>query len=79
MNTLMCGLAAGLFSVDKLRIWISDRGPSQNFLSRGVTVLLTALSTHALRGLTLLTSAYSIVVGTIFLLGAADKLPSLTG
>jgi hypothetical protein len=79
MNTLMCGLAAGLFSVDKLRIWISDRGPSQNFLSRGVTALLTALSTHALRGLTLLTSAYSIVVGTIFLLGAADKLPSLTG
>jgi len=79
MNTLMCGLAAGLFSVDKLRIWISDRGPSQNFLSRGVTALLTALSTHAVRGLTLLTSAYSIVVGTIFLLGAADKLPSLTG
>jgi hypothetical protein len=32
-----------------------------------------------MRGLTLLTSAYSIVVGTIFLLGAADKLPSLTG
>jgi hypothetical protein len=44
-----------------------------------VTALLTTLSTHALRGLTLLTSAYSIVVGTIFLLGAADKLPSLTG
>jgi high-affinity nickel-transport protein len=34
---------------------------------------------NALRGLTLLTSAYSIVVGTIFLMGAADKLPSLTG
>jgi hypothetical protein len=34
---------------------------------------------HALRSLTLLTSAYSIVVGTIFLLGVADKLPSLTG
>jgi len=33
----------------------------------------------ALRALTLVTSAYSIVVGTIFLLGAADKLPSLTG
>jgi hypothetical protein len=31
------------------------------------------------RALTLLTSAYSIVVGAIFLLGAADKLPSLTG
>jgi high-affinity nickel permease len=34
---------------------------------------------HALRSLTLLTSAYSIIVGTIFLLGVADKLPSLTG
>jgi hypothetical protein len=33
----------------------------------------------ALRALTLLTSTYSIVVGTIFLFGAADKLPSLTG
>jgi high-affinity nickel permease len=33
----------------------------------------------ALKALTLLTSTYSIVVGTIFLFGAADKLPSLTG
>ena len=33
----------------------------------------------ALRALTLATSTYSIVVGMIFLLGAADKLPSLTG
>jgi high-affinity nickel permease len=39
----------------------------------------TLTKPHALRGLTLLTSAYSIVVGTIFLLGAADRLPSLTG
>jgi high-affinity nickel permease len=31
------------------------------------------------RALTLLTSTYSIVVGAIFLFGAADKLPSLTG
>lgn len=34
---------------------------------------------QALRGLTLLTSVYSIVVGSIFLIGAADRLPSLTG
>jgi len=34
---------------------------------------------YALRTLTLLTSAYSIIVGGIFLWGAADKLPSLTG
>lgn len=33
----------------------------------------------ALRALTLATSAYSIVVGMIFLLGSAAKLPSLTG
>lgn len=40
---------------------------------------VTIASPNALRGLTLLTSAYSIVVGSIFLFGAADKLPSLTG
>lgn len=33
----------------------------------------------ALRALTLITSAYSIFVGTIFLLGSAGRLPSLTG
>ncbi len=33
----------------------------------------------ALRALTLLTSAYSIIVGAVFLFGVADKLPSLTG
>ncbi len=33
----------------------------------------------ATRALSLLTSAYSIVVGAIFLLGSASKLPSLTG
>ena len=39
----------------------------------------TLASPNALRALTLLTSAYSIVVGAIFLLGSAAKLPSLTG
>jgi len=33
----------------------------------------------AMRALTLATSAYSIVVGMIFLLGAAEKLPTLRG
>jgi cytochrome c biogenesis protein CcdA len=81
MNTLMCALATGLFSLDKLRGWLAKSrvGTSPNFFSRAVTRGLTFVSAHALRGLTLLTSAYSIVVGTIFLLGAADKLPSLTG
>jgi hypothetical protein len=40
---------------------------------------MTVVSANAVPGLTLLTSAYSIVVGTIFLLGSAAKLPSLTG
>jgi len=79
MNTLMCGLAAGLFSLDKLRTWTAPAGASQNAFSRALAGVLSLVSAHALRGLTLLTSAYSIVVGTIFLLGAADKLPSLTG
>jgi len=39
----------------------------------------TVARPNALRAVTLLTSAYSIVVGTIFLFGSADKLPSLTG
>jgi len=34
---------------------------------------------HAMRALTLLTSGYSIVVGVIFLMGSANRLPSLTG
>ena len=34
---------------------------------------------NALRALTLVTSAYSIIVGAIFLLGSADRLPSITG
>lgn len=39
----------------------------------------TLASPNALRALTLATSAYSIFVGAIFLLGSAAKLPSLSG
>ncbi len=78
MNTLMCAVAAGLFSADKLLTWMSPAG-SQNPFSRTVGPVLSAVSAHAIGGLTLLTSAYSIVVGAIFLLGSAGKLPSLTG
>lgn len=39
----------------------------------------TLAKPQALRALTLLTSVYSIVVGAIFLVGAANRLPSLTG
>jgi hypothetical protein len=79
MNTLMCALAAGLFSVDKLRRWIGPVDKARGLGSRTAASLLNGISTYGLRSLTALTSAYSIVVGMIFLLGAADKLPSLTG
>jgi hypothetical protein len=78
MNTLMCGVAAGLFSADKVLTWLSPAG-SQNPFSRALGSVVNAVRPHALGGLTLLTSAYSIVVGAIFLLGSAGKLPSLTG
>ena len=79
MNTLMCAVATGLFSVDKLRLWMGTSSESRGASSRALDSLLNGVSTYGLRSLTALTSAYSIVVGTIFLLGAADKLPSLTG
>jgi len=79
MNTLMCGAAAGLYSVDRVLAWLAPVGGSQTSLSRGLSSMLKTLSSNALPGLTLLTSAYSIVVGTIFLLGSSAKLPSLTG
>lgn len=79
MNTLMCAAAAGLFSLDKVRMRLSPASRSENLVSRALTASLSWISAHALSGLTLLTSAYSIVVGTVFLLGSASRLPSLTG
>lgn len=76
MNTLMCGLAAGLFSLDRLGL-VGETEESQGLLARGLHFLVNAVSANAKSSLTLLTSAYSIVVGAIFLLGVADKLPSL--
>jgi high-affinity nickel-transport protein len=79
MNTLMCGVAAGLFSADKVLLWLSPGKGSDGLFSRALNSVMTVVSANAVPGLTLLTSAYSIVVGTIFLLGSAGKLPSLTG
>jgi high-affinity nickel-transport protein len=79
MNTLMCGLAAGLFSADKVLAWLAPRVDSDGWASRAAGSALNAVTAHALSGLILLTSAYSIVVGAIFLFGIAAKLPSLTG
>jgi hypothetical protein len=78
MNTLMCGLAAGLFSLDKLRGWLSPNPSTEGSLTRAFARVLNWIGANALSGLTLATSAYSIVVGAIFMLGVADKLPSLT-
>ena len=79
MNTLMCAVAAGLFSADKVLLWLSPGKSSDGFFSRALNSVTRVVSANAVPGLTLLTSAYSIVVGTIFLLGSAGKLPSLTG
>jgi high-affinity nickel-transport protein len=79
MNTLMCGVAAGLFSADKALLWLSPGKGAEGYFSRALNSVMTVVSANAVPGLTLLTSAYSIVVGTIFLLGSAAKLPSLTG
>lgn len=79
MNTLMCGVAAGLFSADKVLLWLSPHKGSGGLFARSLNSVMTVVSANAVPGLTLLTSAYSIVVGTIFLLGSAAKLPSLTG
>lgn len=79
MNTLMCAAATGLFSADKGLAWLSRRPTSDSSFSRAMASLLGAISANAVSGLTLLTSAYSIVVGAIFLFGSAWRLPSLTG
>jgi len=78
MNTLMCSVAAGLFSADKFLAWLAPRETPNSVFSRGLACVVTLIRANALSGLTLLTSAYSIVVGTIFLIGSAGKLPSLT-
>ena len=78
MNTLMCASAAGLFSV-AAKPQDVPFDEAHSFFSRLKARLGGFTSKYALRTLTVATSAYSIVVGVIFLLGSADKLPSLTG
>jgi hypothetical protein len=72
------GTAAGLFG---LLMFIVGLVAMNTLMCASAAGLFTSTLArpNALRALTLVTSAYSIVVGTIFLLGAADKLPSLTG
>jgi hypothetical protein len=80
MNTLMCASAAGLFSVALAEPQTQLAGStSRGTFSRMRLAFSRFAGRYALRSLTVLTASYSIVVGTIFLLGSADKLPSLTG
>ena len=72
------GTAAGLLG---LLMFILGLLVMNTLMCASAAGLFSSALAHpsALRAITLATSAYSIVVGTIFLLGAADKLPSLTG
>ena len=72
------GGAAGLLG---LLMFIVGLLAMNTLMCAAATGLFSATLAHpnALRTLSLLTSAYSIVVGAIFLFGSAGRLPSLTG
>jgi high-affinity nickel-transport protein len=72
------GTAVGLLG---LLAFIVGLLAMNTFMCASVTGLFSATLARpkALRALTLVTSAYSIIVGTIFLIGSASRLPSLTG
>jgi hypothetical protein len=72
------GGAAGLAG---LLMFILGLLVMNTLMCAAVAGLFSATLAHpgALKALTLVTSAYSIIVGMIFLLGSADRLPSLTG
>ena len=72
------GTAAGLLG---LLMFILGLLAMNTLMCASATGLFSATLArpNALRALTLLTAAYSIIVGAIFLFGSAGKLPSLTG
>jgi high-affinity nickel-transport protein len=72
------GTAAGLLG---LLMFILGLLVMNTLMCASAAGLFSATLSHpnALRALTLATSAYSIIVGAIFLFGSAGKLPSLTG
>lgn len=78
MAASLGGTAAGLLGVMMFIVGLLAMNTLMCASAAGI-FSATLARPGALRGLTLLTSAYSIVVGAIFLFGAADKLPSLTG
>jgi hypothetical protein len=72
------GTAAGLLGLGMFVVGLLSMNTLMCAAAAGMFSAILA-QPNALRALTLATSAYSIVVGTIFLLGSAAKLPSLTG
>jgi high-affinity nickel permease len=72
------GTGAGLLG---LLMFILGLVAMNTLMCASAAGLFSATLSHpnALRALTLATSAYSIIVGAIFLFGSAGKLPSLTG
>ena len=78
MTANLGGTAVGLLG---LLAFIVGLAAMNTLMCASVTGLFSATLArpNALRALTLATSAYSIVVGTIFLVGSSSKLPSLTG
>jgi high-affinity nickel-transport protein len=72
------GTAAGLLG---LLMFIIGLLVMNTLMCASAAGIFSATLAHpnALRAVTLMTSAYSIIVGTIFLFGSAWRLPSLTG
>jgi high-affinity nickel permease len=78
MTANLGGIGAGLLG---LLMFVVGLLVMNTLMCASAAGLFSASFSHpnALRALTLLTSAYSIIVGTIFLLGSSGKLPSITG
>jgi high-affinity nickel-transport protein len=73
------GTAAGLLGLAMFIVGLLVMNTLMCASTAGLFAWTLGRPTVFLRILTLTTSVYSIVVGAIFLFGAADKLPSLTG
>ena len=71
----------GMAGIAGLGMFIFGLVVMNTILCAAAAGLFSATLAHpgALRAVTLATSAYSIVVGVIFLLGSGNRLPSLTG
>jgi hypothetical protein len=78
MTANLGGTAAGLLGLLSFIIGLLAMNTLMCASAAGLFSVMFARP-MALRALTLATSAYSIVVGTLFLLGSGDKLPSISG